>query len=123
MIKRILLILSIFFCISFSTASAENWVPYMESKKGIFAYYIGTDSIEVDGDTATAWVKMVTIEDGHVLLVKLQFHREAYTSNALYFISYKPGDWTQRERASNESEHPIKPGSAVDAAFNFIFNQ
>lgn len=91
MLRRILLSVPILLCLSFSTASAEHWVQLQRLDFGddIMTVSVDTDSIERDGDTATAWTRVVG--NSGYSLSKKKYYKNSRTFTFLYNKTYING--------------------------------
>lgn len=119
MIRRILLLISFFLCLSFPV-HAENWKEIKTIPDGTATYYLDTDRLEVEGDSATVWTKLETTK-GHTVLSQMKFHRKPRTFDVLYFHFSAQDGKPPMEQTVDRKGEPIAPGSVTEAAYRFIW--
>lgn len=125
MLKRILFLLSLLFCLSFSTASAENWKLL---KSGTYDNktvnsYIDMDRIEKTEDTGTVWTR-VEVTGVRNLISNIKFYRKPRTYDFLYFIDDKlDGKGPEKKEATgkNAKNNPIYPESFDEMVYKSIW--
>lgn len=122
MLKRILFLLSFLFCLSFSTAQAEDWIFMARQGMGPqpSLVYIDADRIEADEDTATVWSKEVYPNGGYEIM-KHRFHRKSRTYDDLYRVVYNADGEKVEEYTLDAKNNPIYPGHTSIKVYNFIW--
>lgn len=121
MLKRILLLISLFFCLSFTTASAENWVHVERVKVGRLDIYIDTESIHKDGDIIAAKSKTVS-DDGSQGIYEDKFNMKERTIASLSTIAtLKDGKSIKLKRTKDVYE-PIDPVTTTATVYDYLVN-
>lgn len=118
MVKRILFLVPLFLCLTFSTASAENWVIFNYAN-GV-STYLDTDRLIQKGDTATVWMHLVD-NSGYHVYSKHQLFRYSHSATTLYILLPSKDGKPGRLERLNSKVTPILPDSTIEKVYNIIW--
>lgn len=121
MLKRILFLIPLLFCLSFHTSLAGNWEYLSTSKNTGEKWYYETDTIRNDGSTALVWTQIVA-RDNSRDLIQLKFYKSTHSFTPVYSILYGSNGQKKWSGPLNLKNMPISPDTAMNDIYNFIWD-
>lgn len=97
----------------------ENWLLINSYGDGKMNLYIDTDSIDINGDTATVWQKM-TARNGYMLSIE-EFHKDSRTTSGSYSILFNNENQIVRVSYNPPYLRKIYSGSSYEKIYDLIW--